>query len=54
MVCEHKVIVMVNKSGKKLENGAYEVDFIIRCNVCNKELFKISEHEREIFNISKH
>jgi hypothetical protein len=54
MSCEHKEIVMFNTSGKKLENGAYEVDFGIRCHYCDKELFRISEYKRTIVNISKH
>ncbi len=54
MICEHKEIVMVNKMGNKIEKGGYEVDFVIRCHTCDKELFRISEYKRRIVNISKH
>lgn len=54
MVCEHREIIMGNTEGSKLSNGGYEVDFVIRCDVCDKELFRISEYKRVIHNISKH
>lgn len=52
--CKHKEIVMVNCTGDKLEDGAYEIDFCIRCHICDKELFRISEYGRSIINLSKH
>jgi hypothetical protein len=44
----------VTIEGEKSENGGREVDFVISCHVCNKELFRISENKRIIHNISKH
>lgn len=54
MNCQHKEIVMVNKEGKKCKNGGHELDFVIRCNICKNELFRISEYKRTIHNISYH
>lgn len=53
-MCKHKEIVMSNTQGGKLEKGGYEVDFVVSCNICNEELFRISEYKRIIHNISKH
>ena len=54
MACEHREIVMANTEGRKSETGGYEVDFTIRCHICDEELFRISEYKRVIHNISKH
>lgn len=54
MNCEHKEIVLANAAGKKSDRGSFEVDFLVRCNDCHKEFFRISEYGREIVNISKH
>ncbi len=54
MECEHKAIVLSNTIGKKLATGGYEVDFLVQCSNCNKELFRVSEYKREIVNLSKH
>ena len=45
---------MANTAGKRCENGGHEVDFVIRCHICNEELFRISEYKRIIHNISKY
>lgn len=54
MDCEHKEIVLANATGKKSDTGGYEVDFLVRCNYCDEEFFRVSEYKREIVNISKH
>lgn len=54
MTCEHKEIVMANMTGVKSVSGGNEVDFVIRCHECNEELFRISEYQRIIHNLSKH
>lgn len=55
MECKHKTIVLANRRGMKSETGDwYEVEFIVRCHECDKELLCISEYGREIVNISKH
>lgn len=54
MECEHKTIVLANATGEKSDSGGYEVDFLIKCNDCEQELFRISEYKREIVNLSKH
>ncbi|GAV11421.1 hypothetical protein PBN151_1350 [Paenibacillus sp. NAIST15-1] len=54
MDCDHREIIIGNTEGAKLGSGVYEVDFVISCNVCEKELFRISECKRIINNISKH
>lgn len=54
MTCEHMKITIVNRAGKRHEYGGREVDFIIRCNDCDRELFKISEYRRTFINLSKH
>lgn len=53
MTCFHEMIVMANTNGKPCGMG-YEVDFVIRCHICEEELFRISEYKREIHNLSKH
>jgi len=52
--CPHKNIVMVNREGKKRDSGGREVDFAIRCDDCNEDLFCISEYQRTILNLSRH
>ncbi|AZV43634.1 hypothetical protein BAOM_3025 [Peribacillus asahii] len=54
MDCKHKEIVMVNKVGKRCETGGHEVDFVIKCRMCDEDLSRISEYKRIIYNISKH
>lgn len=52
--CQHTKIVFANTTGEPLPRGGYEVDFLIRCHNCKKELFRVSEYGREIINLSKH
>lgn len=47
MDCEHKEIVLANAIGKKLDTGGFEVDFLVRCNDCDKEFFRISEYKEK-------
>ncbi|MCG7435544.1 hypothetical protein [Lysinibacillus fusiformis] len=56
MDCEHKEIVLANAIGKKLDTGTggYAVDFLVRCNDCDEEFFRVSEYGRDIVNLSKH
>lgn len=54
MTCVHKEIIMVNAIGRKLESGGHEVDFVIRCHICDEELFRMGEYRKIIHNYSKH
>lgn len=51
--CRHKEITFSNVTGFKHENFS-EVDFLITCNLCKKELFRMSEYGKTIINVSKH
>lgn len=52
--CEHKNVVIGNGEGAQIDGATNEVDLVIYCSDCNDDLFRISEHKRNIVNLSKH
>ncbi|GJM80173.1 hypothetical protein HMSSN139_26690 [Paenibacillus sp. HMSSN-139] len=49
--CKHKELTLVFAAGLKLSNGGIEKDFVVACNDCKKDLFRIPARGRNVTNL---